>query len=87
MPPFDARGSSDDLRNQPLVLVVLEDAAVLDGKALELSRVEIAAGNEERAVGARCHGGDDIVDVALDVDAGLALELLLPFLVHGAGPP
>ena len=49
--------------------------------------VETAAGDDEPAAGlvgaVRRHRGDDVVDVALDVDAGLLLEFLLALLVHG----
>ena len=33
-------------------------------------------------MGARRHRGDDVLNVALDVDACFALELFLPLLVH-----
>ena len=76
--------------DQALALVLLDDAAVLAGEALELRVVETAAGDDQavRVVERRSadggHRGDDVVDVVLDVDAGLRLEFLLALFVLGS---
>ena len=70
------------LRNEPLLAVGLDGAAVLDGQIFKSRGIEIAARDQERAVGAWGDGRDDVLDVALDVDARFLLELFLPLLLH-----
>ncbi len=69
--------------HEALALVILDLAAVLDGEGLEPGLLEPAAGQNQHAFGpaldpvsARNHGGDDGLNVLLDVDAGLLLELV-----------
>ena len=58
---------------------------VLNGQIFKICGIEIAARDQERAVGARGDGGDDVLDVALDIDAGFLVKLFLPLLVHRQG--
>ena len=64
---------------------------MLTGEAFELDHVEAAAGhNQARLVAHRAgragdHGGDHVIDVALDVDAGLGLEFGLAVARNGNG--
>jgi len=71
-----------DPGNQPASLVLLDLPAVLARERLELDHVEAAAGDRHTAIRLaarrRDHEADDAVDVLLDIEAGLALELLLP---------
>ena len=61
--------------------------AVLARQRLEAPDVEAAGGDHHAVVvvvaAAGLDEGDDVVDVVLDVDAGLLLELCLPVLVVG----
>jgi hypothetical protein len=73
--------------DQPLALVLLEDAAMAAREALELRGIETAAGHHQavrvRHAGVRRrHRRDDVIDVALDVDPGFILEFPLPLFLR-----
>ena len=74
--------------HQPFALVILDLPAVLQGEGFELRVIESSAGHDQAVGIVLAHAGrgrDDVVDVFLDVDAGLGREFLLPFRMHGHG--
>ena len=63
---------------------LFHDTAVLTGEGFELCGIEVAASDHETIrVGriGRGHRRDDVLNVALDIDTGGLLKLLLPPLV------